>query len=234
MLDLTKQDTSRGLDSFEWSTALHDYSRPHQDADMGVEDDIELDIGPGGDMVSSMISQAVIPRLCKLVEGGAFDPYSTSHVRRMIDVSEQVEASVEHEGVRFQVCDVFCRSFLLPELCARQTLLKSAFNVFHDAVISTQALLAPSLGPTNPGAPFDPQSLPARRRFLMRRLKLLENLIRWRKYTGERVGIGELASKLINTCILAVAEKGWEMGGEDALRKVSRTFVSLGSLLTRT
>src|SRR5882724_10956357 len=113
MLGSIKQDTSRGLDSFEWSTALHDYSRPYQDTDSGVKDAFEPDIGPGGDMVSSMISQAVIPRICKLVEGGAFDPYSTNHVRRMIDISEQVEASVEQQGLRFQVCNVFATCFSL-------------------------------------------------------------------------------------------------------------------------
>jgi GC-rich sequence DNA-binding factor len=207
---------------FEWSTALHEYSRPRKDTDMDVEDDVEPDIGPGGDMVSSMISQAVIPRLCKLIEGGAFDPYSTNHVRRMIDVAEQVEASVEHEGVRFQVGEILHASFLRTQWRARQALLKSVSTVFRDAVTSTQTLLAPSFGPTNPGAPFDPQSMPARRRFLMRRLKLLANLVKWRKYTGEKFGVGELATVLVKRCMVPVAERGWEVGGEDVLRKVSR------------
>lgn len=72
---------------------------------MDDEDVVESDIGPGGDMVSSMISQAIIPRLSKIIEGGAFDPYSARHTRRMIDIVEQVEASVDQEGVRFQVRD---------------------------------------------------------------------------------------------------------------------------------
>jgi len=70
---------------------------------MELDDELEPEIGPGGDMVSSMISQVVIPRLCKLIEGGALDPYSIRHIRRMIDIAEQVEASIEQEGVRFQV-----------------------------------------------------------------------------------------------------------------------------------
>jgi GC-rich sequence DNA-binding factor len=98
------QDTSRGLDSFEWSTALYEYSRPRKESDADKdEDEYEPDIGPGGDMVSSMISQALIPRLSKIIEGGAFDPYSARHTRRVIDIAEQVEASVEQEAVRFQV-----------------------------------------------------------------------------------------------------------------------------------
>ncbi|KAF8510864.1 nineteen complex-related protein 2-domain-containing protein [Gautieria morchelliformis] len=195
-------DTSQSLDSFEWSAALHDYSRPRKSSDVEKEDDdIEPDIGPGGDMVSSMISQAIIPRLSKVIEGGAFDPYSARHIRRMIDIAEQVEAYVEQEGVRFQA------------------LLKSVSTVFREAVISTQTLLAPSLGPSNPGAPFDPYSLPARRRFLVRRLKLLTNILKWRKYTGERFGLGEVATLLVRSCILPVAERGWEVGGEEILRK---------------
>lgn len=101
-----------------------------------------------------------------------------------------------------------------------QALLKSVSDVFREAVVSTQTLLAPSLGPTNPGAPFDPQSLDARRRFLARRLKVLTNLLKWRKYTGERFGLGEHATLLVRRCIFPVAERGWEVGGEEILRKV--------------
>jgi GC-rich sequence DNA-binding factor len=101
------QDPSRGLDTFSWSLALHEYSRPR--TSVTPADDVESEIGPGGDMVSSMISQAVIPRLCKIIENGAFDPYSMRHIRRMIDIAEQVEASVEQEGIRFQVCQTSWR-----------------------------------------------------------------------------------------------------------------------------
>lgn len=101
------QDSSKSLDSFEWSASLHEYSRHRKESDVDNDnDELEPDIGPGGDMVSSMISQAIIPRLCKMIEGGAFDPYSMRHTRRVIDITEQVEASVEQEGVRFQVCAV--------------------------------------------------------------------------------------------------------------------------------
>jgi GC-rich sequence DNA-binding factor len=83
------------LDGFTWYSALHEYSRP------SVEDDEEL--GPDGDLVSAMISTAVVPRLWKVVEGGAFDPYSTKNLRRMVDLAEQVEASVEKDSQKFQV-----------------------------------------------------------------------------------------------------------------------------------
>jgi GC-rich sequence DNA-binding factor len=56
--------------------------------------------------VSAMISTALIPRLCKIVEGGAFDAYSTKGVRRLRDLAEQLEASVEGDGTKFQVRSV--------------------------------------------------------------------------------------------------------------------------------
>ena len=85
------------LDGFNWYSALHEYSRP------SVENDEESELGPDGDLVSAMISTAVVPRLCKVVEGGAFDPYSNKNLRRMVDLAEQVEASVEKDSQKFQV-----------------------------------------------------------------------------------------------------------------------------------
>lgn len=61
-------------------------------------------MGPDGDLVSAMISTAIIPRFCKLIEGGAFDPYSAEHVRTLADVVEQIEASVQRDDLKFQVC----------------------------------------------------------------------------------------------------------------------------------
>lgn len=54
-----------------------------------------------------MISTAVAPRLCKMLQVGALDPYSARGVRRMIDLAEQVEASVGTDSNKFQVlcCD---------------------------------------------------------------------------------------------------------------------------------
>lgn len=51
-----------------------------------------------------MISTAVAPRLCKMLEAGALDPYSARDVRRMIDLAEQVEASIGTDSSKFQVC----------------------------------------------------------------------------------------------------------------------------------
>lgn len=98
-------------------------------------------------------------------------------------------------------------------------LLKSVYTIFANEVSLTESVVAPYLFLNSP--PFNPESIPARQRFLTRRLKLVQNLIRWRKFTGERFGIGQLATKLIDRCIMPVAETGWEVGGEEYMRKVS-------------
>lgn len=86
------------LDGFKWYSSLYEYSRPK------VEDDEdEAELGPDGDLVSAMISTAIVPRLCKIVEEG-FDAYSSKSLRKVIDMAEQVEASVERDNQKFQVC----------------------------------------------------------------------------------------------------------------------------------
>src|ERR1700729_1715879 len=89
--------------------------------------------------------------------------------------------------------------------------------VFANEVSTTESLLAPYLSLNHP--PFNPESIPARRRFLARRTKLGQNIVRWRKYIGERFGIGELATRLVVRCIATVAG-GWDVGREECVREV--------------
>ena len=97
-------------------------------------------------------------------------------------------------------------------------LLKSVYTVFSNAVETSVATLVPYLSLNQPL--FDPEAIPARKRYLARRRKLLNNILRWRKYTGERFGIGLLVTQLLNDCMLPVAESGWEVGGEECMKKV--------------
>lgn len=53
--------------------------------------------------MSAMISTAVIPRLCRLLEQGALDPYSATDMRKLIDLAEQIELSVEKNNLKFEV-----------------------------------------------------------------------------------------------------------------------------------
>jgi GC-rich sequence DNA-binding factor len=87
------------LDSFRWYANLYEYSRPtvpHEDTDMP-------EFGPDGDLVSATITTVVLPRLAKLLEGGALDPFSGKDIRRLVDLAEEVEISVERSNHKFQV-----------------------------------------------------------------------------------------------------------------------------------
>lgn len=94
---------------------------------------------------------------------------------------------------------------------------------FQSAVSDTEALLTKFRTAARHGAPaFNPAAIPARSRFFARQVKLLRNLLRWRKHTGERYGVGELATRLVEKCVLEVAESGWDIGGESMARTVCR------------
>ena len=61
-------------------------------------------LSAGGDLASSMVSTAIVPRLCKIVEGGGFNPYSMKDVRTAVDLVEQVEVAVrDTANLKFQV-----------------------------------------------------------------------------------------------------------------------------------
>jgi GC-rich sequence DNA-binding factor len=51
-----------------------------------------------------MVSTAVVPRLCKIIESGGFNPYSMKDVRTVTDLVEQVEIAVrDRANLKFQV-----------------------------------------------------------------------------------------------------------------------------------
>ncbi|KAF5369342.1 hypothetical protein D9758_002504 [Tetrapyrgos nigripes] len=186
----------KSLDSFKWYQGLYDYSRP------GDPEDPERDLGPDGDLVSSMITTAILPRLAKVIEGGALDVYSDKHIRRAIDLMEEVEASIQEGNVKMQL------------------LHKSIITCFEKVISSTETPVQTLLSLSRPPS-FNPESVPARQRFLIRQVKLLSNLLRWRKFTGERFGVGQMVTRIIERCIVPVADEGWEVGGKDVVENVS-------------
>ncbi|CUA73263.1 Pre-B-cell leukemia transcription factor-interacting protein 1 [Rhizoctonia solani] len=174
----------RTLDSFRWYKSLHEFSGENPE--------------PEQDLVLSMTATAIIPRLTKLVQAGALDPYSGKHVKRLRDMVEQVEATVEADSAKLN------------------PLLGACIDPFRKAVDELQT----QLGTYNLGAgTFDPEGVPARNRYLAKVSKLLANLVAWRKYTGEKFGVGELIERVLGKVMLPVAEGGWEVGGEEILRK---------------
>ncbi|KAG2151320.1 GCFC-domain-containing protein [Suillus clintonianus] len=186
-------ETSHTLDEFSWCTSLHEYCGDK-------DDDLEPDTGPTNDLVSAMISTALVPIICKVVEAGALDSYSALDTRNMINLAEQVEASIGHDNHKFQM------------------ILKSVNSVFERSVSTWESMLAPFIALNRPV--FDPDAIAARRRLLRHASKLFDTLIRWRKYTGERLGIGDLCIRHMNNVVLPIAESGWEVGGEEITREM--------------
>jgi len=92
-------------------------------------------------------------------------------------------------------------------------------EMFQRAVVDTEQHLNKYYS-TAKGPPFSPETIPARRRFLARRVKLLTNLLRWRKFMGDHHEACLLATRLVDDCILGVAESGWDVGGEEIAKNV--------------
>jgi len=201
----------RTLDNFRWYANLYEYSRPKQP--YGDQDGSEF--GPDGDLVSAAITTTVLPRLTKLIEGGALDPFSGKDIRRLVDLAEEVEISVEKSNHKFQM------------------FLKAALSVFLDAVNDLMSSQAPFLALNNP--PFHPEAIQARRRLLARQETLLINIIHWRKYTASVFGIDDVAKNLLINCIVPVAKSGWDVGREVCLRRIARLLPNeLATLQTKT
>lgn len=97
-------------------------------------------------------------------------------------------------------------------------LLKSVSLAFQAAVDMEYELIGPYLQANQPR--FDPEAIPARRRYLNRRVKLVQTLIRWRKHFGKGSVIEGLVNRVVDVVIVPVADGGWELGGKECLRKV--------------
>lgn len=93
--------------------------------------------------------------------------------------------------------------------------------IFQNAVTDTENLISKYDSVIKGPSQFNPEAIPARRRFMARRVKLLQNLLKWRKFTGEQHGIGLLIGQLVDGCVLNIAESGWDVGGEEVAKSVS-------------
>ena len=56
--------------------------------------------------MAAMISTSVLPRLSKIVQGGGMDPNSSRDTRRVIELAEEIETSVDKNNPKFQVSTV--------------------------------------------------------------------------------------------------------------------------------
>lgn len=97
-------------------------------------------------------------------------------------------------------------------------LLKSVSLAFQAAVDAEDELIGSYLKMNQPR--FDPEAIPARRRYLNRRVKLVQTLLRWRQHFGKGSGIEGLVKRVVDVVIVPVADGGLEVGGKECLRKV--------------
>ena len=68
-----------------------------------MEDNEEEVVRPEDDLAVNMCSTMLVPRLNALIAGGAFDAFSSVQIPWLIDMAEQVEASLGTENIRFSV-----------------------------------------------------------------------------------------------------------------------------------
>lgn len=93
-LDWDCIENDKSLDSFQWYQGLYEFSHPDGEGQ---------ELGPDGDLVSSMISTAIVPHISKVFDAGALDVYSEKHVKRVVDLVEEVEASMDSNKAKLQV-----------------------------------------------------------------------------------------------------------------------------------
>ncbi|VDB84202.1 unnamed protein product [Peniophora sp. CBMAI 1063] len=191
-------DSSKGLDDFKWYAQLHEYSQA------GASPSDESENVDGGDLATSMITTAVIPRIAKVIENGGFDPWSARHVRRAAELAEELEMSMSKMDLKFQMY------------------LKAIVSVFQTAVEDTITSQHAHLDLNE--SQFNTDAIPARRRLLAHHRKLVANILRWRKYSGPLFGVDQLLERLVGEAMLPVAESGWDVGGEEAMRETSKLF----------
>ncbi|EEB99135.1 hypothetical protein MPER_01242 [Moniliophthora perniciosa FA553] len=153
------------------------------------------------------MTAAIIPGLSKVIEGGALDVV-LAFTYQESDRSNGRDRG-QYRGRQSKI--------------AGQVLAKSVVTCFERAIYETEKLLAKftAAADTRSAPAFDPESVPSRQRFLTRRVKLLTNLLRWRKSTGERFGLGKLAARIVDGLVVEIADGGWEVGGADVVQTVA-------------
>lgn len=192
-------DVPPRLEEFKWYTQLYEYTHTSS-----MEDDDQAEtIRPEDDLPVNMCSTMLVPRLNALISGGAFDTYSAVQIPWLIDMAEQIEASLGTENIRFS-------SFLTTvarEFKKSGTSLTERHQRFTDS--------------QNAIPQFNPEVIMARQRFMKRVMKLITNILKWRRYTKERDGIGATVTSLAEL-IFSVARGGWEVGGEEIVKELGR------------
>lgn len=197
--DPLRSDTP--LEAFKWFTGLYNYSRPPPTTQDDDDMEMEPELGEEGDLATEMVSKAVVPRLIKAFDGGGYDPYSAPQTRRAIDLLDVVAELTGKDSKKYQ------------------SLLKSVLGVFQAHIFELASAVAGAAGPAAIKAPpYNPAARSAMFRFVRRRLKLIRNLLLWKRTApGE---VQDLIARIISVVLRPVVARTWEGGGEDIAQKV--------------
>jgi GC-rich sequence DNA-binding factor len=183
---------------------------------MDLEEDEEPPLGPEGDLIPEMVSRAVVPLLVKAFENGAYDPYSAPQTRRAVDLADVVSELTGKDSRKFTVCPT-------NSLCGieadDQSFLKAILMVYHHHIVDLAASVQQAAAPTAiPPPAFDPASRTSMERFVRRRLKLIKNILLWRRQSMNEAR--ELITRIVNDVLRPVMERAWDGGGRDMALKV--------------
>jgi len=187
--------SSTSLDSFKWYQAVHDYSRPSRPEQAEDQEMDEPELGPDGDLLPPMVSAAVIPNIVKAFEAGAYDVYSAKQSRRVVDLVDLVSVYTTKDNVNFR------------------SILRAVVELFLRHVDATAGLVKAACGPESGQPPaFDPASRTALATFARRRIRLMRNLLMWRRFASSEVA--ELLRKIVVEILLPCLTKCWDSGGQ--------------------
>ncbi|KAL1412967.1 hypothetical protein Q8F55_000716 [Vanrija albida] len=189
------------IESFKWFTSLYNYSRPKPENADDDDMDLEPDVGEEGDLATEMVSKAVVPLFIKGLEVGAYDPYSTPQTRRSVDMVEVIGDLTRKES----------RKYI--------SLVKAALGVFQAHVLELATAVSASGGPVaQRPPPYNPAARSAMQRYVRRRIKLIRNLLLWRRVAPTEVQ--DLVARVVSVVLRPVLARTWEGGGDDMAKRV--------------
>jgi GC-rich sequence DNA-binding factor len=100
-----------------------------------------------------------------------------------------------------------------------QVILRAVFAVYHNTLLSLSASIIACTIPTSlPPPAFDPASRPAMERYLSKRMKLLRNILLWRREAPQEVR--ELVTRLVAEVFRPILSRTWGGGGREMGAKV--------------
>ena len=173
-----------------------------EDEDMDIDD--EPPLGPDGDLVFEMVQKTVVPLLIKQFESGALDPYSTPQTRKSIDLIEVVGELMGKGHSKYV------------------TLLRTILNVYNETITQSKDQIrdSTSIGAIRP-PDFDPESRIALNRFTRKRLKLIKNVLLWKREVSAEVD--QIVNRIVGEVLRPVLENQWDGGGKELAQEVSFT-----------